>query len=292
MAKKQTIKRYSLADKEHPLRYFNMDSMEDIYDRTNGSTSDPHRHDFYTIVWVKQGQGRHMIDFNDYEITDNQVYFLSPGRVHQINLYTRPVGCVISFSRDFLEANNISEDFLVDIHLFRQYDTAPPLTPDFAKSDKLQRLVEDMDELYNGDSHYKYVALGALLKLFLVYSNQICDLPREGAGDKTDTRLVRNFKKAVEENYRAMHKVASYAEKLFITPKYLNEVFKGLTGYAPKEYIQDRIIMEAKRQLLFSNQTVKEIAFELGFKEQFHFSAFFKKCTGLSPTAFRAASIG
>ena len=283
----EPIKRYSLQDESHPDRYFNMDRMEDIFDRTQGKTNDPHRHDFYTIVWVKQGSGQHLIDFETYEIRDNQVFFLSPGKIHQVHTPTRPTGCVISFSKDFLLINDISEDFMINVHLFRQYGEAPPLEPDMAMSQKLGRIVDDMYEIFCGELVHKEAALGALMKLFLIHSNTVCDLPQEDNTNLNGSHLVRDFKKLVEANYKKKHKVSEYADSLFITPKYLNEVFKNLAGYAPKDYILERISTEAKRQLLFSKRTIKEVAFDLGFKEQFHFSAFFKKHIGVSPKEFR-----
>lgn len=283
----KAIKQYSLKGEESTDGYFKMDRMEDIFDRTQGKTNDPHRHNFYTIVWVKQGTGKHLIDFNTYEIRDNRVFFLSPGKIHQVHTPTRPLGCVISFSKDFLMVNDISEDFMIDVHLFRQYGETPPLEPSITMSQKLGRIVDDMYEVFRGDLVHKEAALGALMKLFLIHSNTICDLPQEDNTGLNGAHLVRKFKKLVEADYKTKHKVSEYASSLFITPKYLNEVFKNLAGHAPKDYILERISTEAKRQLLFSTRTIKEIAFDLGFKEQFHFSAFFKKHIGVSPKEFR-----
>ena len=280
---------YHLTDEDHPDRRFNMDRMEDIYERSQGKTNDPHRHDFYTVVWIKQGAGKHLIDFNLYTIEDNQVYFIHPGRVHQIDTPDQPQGCVISFTRDFLLANNISEDFMLNVHLFRQYEDTPPLFIDPELSLKLEAIVNDMFSIFTSGVKHREEALGALMKLFLIYCDQVCDLADEEVNHHSATHLVREFKKLVEGQYKKWHKVNEYADALFITPKYLNEVFKELTGYTSKDYIQDKISTEAKRQLLYSNRTIKEIAYDLGFKEQFHFSAFFKNCTGISPKSFRSS---
>ena len=83
------------------------------------------------------------------------------------------------------------------------------------------------------------------------------------------------------------HSVKDYSASLFVTPDYLNKVVKSLIGKTAKEYIQNRIIIAAKRLLFHTTSSNKEIAFELGFNEPDHFSSFFKKCTSMSSSVFR-----
>ena len=91
----------------------------------------------------------------------------------------------------------------------------------------------------------------------------------------------------VNESYKSEHSISYYADQLHITPDQLNRIIKSTIGKTSKEYIQSRLITEAKRLLYFSNLSNKEIAFELGFNEPANFSAFFKKCSGFSPLNFK-----
>jgi len=292
LAAKRNIKHYALNNEAPPQNQFKMQRMEDIFDLSQGQTDTPHRHDYYTIVWVKEGQGHHQIDFETYAITGRQVFFVNPGKVHQVHTPERPRGCVISFTPAFLQANNISEDFILNINLFKQYGEAPPVETDRLISLKLSRIVTEMFELYQGQVPFKSVALGALLRLFLVYCN-MANTPRQQDEEPPETHsMVIRFRQAVEADYKIAHKVSYYAELLNVTPKYLTEVLSTNAGFGPKEYIQNRIITEAKRQLLFSKRSVKEVAHDLGFKELFHFSAFFKNVVGLSPKAFKEQQRG
>ena len=283
------IKVYHLANEEFPKRFFNINSMGAIYERVNGKTNKPHRHDFYTIVWVGKGQGHHLIDFNTYPIVDNLVFFVSPGQVHQINTTDKPEGCVITFSNDFLVKSNISTEFITNINLFKPYSQSPPLALTSDASDKIKDIVEEMQEFFSGNGEFKYQGLGALMKLFLIHCNKICNLERPEQVSEVSP-FVYDFRQLVEVHFRQLHKVKEYAELLFITPKHLNQVIKDTIGCTAKEYILDRISMEAKRMLLHSTDSAKQIAGELGFKEPLHFSAFFKKCTGLSPSDFRKST--
>lgn len=283
------IKVYRLANEAFPKRFFNMDTMETIYEHTRGKTNEPHRHDFYTIVWVRKGKGNHLIDFNTYPIDDNLVFFISPGQIHQIDTPAKPEGCVITFSSDFLVNNDISTGFITNINLFKPYSDSPPLVLVPPTSDKIKDIVDEMYGFFNSNSNYKYQAIGALMKLFLIHCNNVGNPHREAEINEISTVLF-NFRQLVETHFRQFHKVKEYAELLFITPKHLNEVIKDAIGCTAKDYILDRISMEAKRMLLHSDNTVKQIAFALGFKEPLNFSAFFKKCTGLSPSDFRNGS--
>ena len=83
------------------------------------------------------------------------------------------------------------------------------------------------------------------------------------------------------------HSTSEYANELHITSDHLNRTVKLLIGKGAKEYIQDRVMVEARRMLLFSELSAKEIGFALGFEEASNFSAFFSKHAAISPSAFR-----
>ncbi|MEO0338424.1 MAG: helix-turn-helix domain-containing protein, partial [Bacteroidota bacterium] len=135
---------------------------------------------------------------------------------------------------------------------------------------------------------YRGRALGALLQLFLIYTNNTINLDstqleEENAG----VCVVRDFKELVENKFSKWHKVGDYATKVHLTPKYLSQTVKNYTGKTAKEFIQDRLLLEAKRLLLHTDMSVKEVAYEVGFEEPLHFSSFFKKHAGQSPSKFR-----
>jgi len=107
---------------------------------------------------------------------------------------------------------------------------------------------------------------------------------KELASDHVD--LVRSFNALVEDHFRSQHSVSFYAEKLYKSPKTLSNTFSKLKS-SPLQIIHNRIILEAKRLLIYTDKTAKEIAYEIGFEDASHLSRMFKKHTTFSPSEFR-----
>jgi len=105
--------------------------------------------------------------------------------------------------------------------------------------------------------------------------------------DKLD--VLRKFNLMVENNYRKAHTVQFYADQLYKSPKTLANYFALYNHKSPLTVIQDRIILEAKRLLMYTDKSAKEIAYDLGYDDASYFSNFFKKQTGYAPSDFRNA---
>ena len=99
--------------------------------------------------------------------------------------------------------------------------------------------------------------------------------------------IIRDYNILVEKHFREYHHVKDYANLLFKSPKTLSNLFPKYSDKSPLMVINDRILLEAKRLLIYSDQSAIEIAEELGYKDASHFSKFFKKHVGMSPTIFR-----
>lgn len=284
----ERIKKYEQVNADDQYLSFRISRMEDIYDERNGKPDHPHRHAYYTILFILKASGSHMVDFTTYELKPSQLYFIAPGQVHQVIEYARSTGYAILFSPEFLVENNIPVSFIEDLKLFSGCGESPPLDLNEKEVSILSAYGEQMIQLSNSSMKFRNLALGSYLKLFLIQGNNLCtldigNLQNQEAGNT----ILRNFRNLVETHHHQQHSIKEYGNLLHVTPDHLNKVVKSLTGKSAKEYIQDRIILSAKRQLYFSSLSSKEIAYDLGFSESSNFSAFFKKKTGLAPSAFR-----
>ncbi len=283
-----TIKTYEQVDRASHQVSFNIERMEEVHQRRKGVTDEPHRHNFYTVLLINKARGTHYIDFNAYELGVNQVFFISPGQVHQVEEKEQSNGYALLFSTEFLIENNIPVSFIEDLNLFNDYGNTPPLELSNGEVSKLNTYCDEMFALKQSATKYADLASGSYLKLFLIQCNNACRLTVENTQQKeAGNTILRNFKKLVNENFDKWHQTSEYAEALHVSPDHLNRVIKSLVGKTAKEFIQSRITTAAKRMLYFSPLSTKEIGYELGFSEPAHFSTFFKNCTGESPSNYR-----
>lgn len=282
------IKTYQHINAANAKLSFGISRMEAIYTQRKGRPDAPHRHNYYTALLIKQAKGKHFIDFESYPLSDLQVYFITPGQVHQLIEEQVSIGYSMVFSVEFLIQNNIPLSFIDDLNLFNNYNQNPPLDLNIQQFDKLAYYCNEMIACQDNTHKYKTAATGALLKLFLITCNQICTLPTDNPQQlEASNSILKKFKQLVESNYLTWHSTSDYARALNITPDHLNRTIKSLIGKTAKNYIQARITIAAKRLLYFSDLSSKEIAYQLGFSEPANFSAFFKKNTGLSPSQFK-----
>ncbi len=272
----------------HDEIQYRISRMEDIYTSRNGIPDSPHRHNYFTVLLVKKASGKHIIDFKEYSLTGNQVFFVRPGQVHQIVEEEISNGFAILFTEQFLIKNNIASCFIEDINLFNEYGSSPPLNLNKEETDKLSFYVEEMLKAYLSDEKFNESVFSANLMLFLIQCNNVCSIQNDNTQTvEAGNTILKNFKRLVEEKYDHWHSVKEYAAHLNVTADHLNRVIKSLTGKTAKEQLQSKIITESKRMLYFSDLNSKQIGYELGFSEPANFSAYFKKNTGLSPTEFK-----
>lgn len=266
--------------------------MEAIHEASAEEPEKPHRHSYYTVIWAEEATGSHLVDFRTYPLQSGSLFFVAPGQIHQLMPHDKPKGAVILFSPEFLVRNDIREEFLTDLRLFRPCDDNSALRPQESFKQELTMLLGLMRYAYEHDTPRRLEKLGALLKFFLIRCHEEAmgrlekeeDAPsRQGAGPV----LLRKFKVEVEANFKVWHKVKEYADVLFITPGHLNDTVRLYLGETAKRYIQRRIVLEAQRMAMFTSKSAKEIAAELGYEDASHFGKIFKQQIGKTLKAFR-----
>ncbi len=263
-----------------------------IYDRLNGITDIPHKHDYYTIILVEKATGTHSIDFKEFEIKDHSIHFVYPGQVHKVYNPTRPIGWVMNFSEEFLLRNNITQNLINQVYLYNTYGDSPPLKLKHEEFIRFKNIINQFNYYSENQSVYKMDAIGAILKLFFIQISSLCSVQKNEnlASSTSINNLMTRFKSLIEKNFSHLHKVSEYANLMSVSSDYLNKYIKSHSHKSAKEFIQERLIVEAKRLLHFTEESNKELAYKLGFEEPAHFSNFFKRQTGTTPGTFRLQS--
>lgn len=268
-------------------------SVFDLGGFKNELTSLPHTHDLFEIIWFTKAKGTHVVDFVNYELKDDLLFFLRPGQVHQV-LDSKREGHVIVFTEKFYFSNKHDRASQFDLtSLFDYSQEYAPVHIRAEAANALQGLLELMyAETAGIDAKYSRSILKNYLNAFLLtverekQGNAANTLPR--VKTQFDNRVLQ-LRHILEQHFRQEHQAGFYAEAVSLTPKRLSEITKEAVGKTVTEMLHDRLVLEAKRQLAYSQRSVKEICYELGFEDPAYFSRFFRNHTGYAPHDFRDA---
>lgn len=249
----------------------------------------PKQIDKYSIFWIKEGKGTYNIDFESYSFDGNVLFFLSPGQVFAVDSEKIKEAYQISFVRDFYCIQTHDKEIACNGILFNNIYETPFVKPCKEDTAKLNFILENLIEEFKLDETAQYDMLQAYLKQFIIHSVRI-KKENHVIKEDTETKLFKDFSLLVEQNFKKLHSVTDYANRLGVSPKSLTKHFQKIGSQTPSDFIKNRIILEAKRKLRYSSEAVKHIAFDLGFNDPAYFSRFFTKATGKSPLQFKKAA--
>lgn len=290
MARNTVFTQYDL-EKETPDEIqFEIMEMPDFFHNNGDAPQKAHIHTFYQIIWFQQGTGVHYVDFKEYPITDNTLFFISPGQIHYFDDNHNSKGFIIHFNESFLSDEGSSENVFLKYNVFNAFDAVPYYKIMPKDTRRLEYIAEEMKvetEYIKAFAHKDY--LKYLVKIFLIYVQRIGE---RGTGiplciNNSSNRTFVQFRQILEHHYRQLHTVKEYASRLNVSTKSLTNYVYESSHSTPLKIINERIILEAKRQLLHSDLKIKEIAFYLGFEDPSYFVKFFKRQTGYLPAEFR-----
>lgn len=268
----------------------NIDYMPDFFINDDTDNNAPHVHTFYEIIWFREGGGTHFVDFQEYPVEKNTMFFLSPGQVHCFDDALKHKGILIKFCTDFLKDESADDDLFIKYNLFRAFDTVPYCT---VSEEVAQQLLVVLNYIKREQENYHMVGhndmLRSLTRIFLIIIQRYCELLGTVAisDRKPAHRLFVMFRKSVEQHFTEYHTVKEYADVLNVSAKTLSNSVLECTGKTPLTLINDRITLEAKRLLRYSNLITKEVADYLGYEDPSYFVKFFKRQTGYLPSTFK-----
>jgi AraC-like DNA-binding protein len=240
------------------------------------------------MYFITDGKAEFLLDTEEIPAEKGTVIFLPPRRVSQWKKIHKKIdGYFLIFENEFIE--NFFQDNLF-IYRFNYFHKTG--TPSFIKLkqkqfDKVIRILEEIRHeimMLQSDSHH-------LLRSLFYYV--LITLNREYSETYTikmhlfQNNLALRFKKLIEANYKTLKTVEEYSRVLGISRIHLNNTTKTVLGKSASQMIKDRILVEVKRHLLFSDKTLAEIAYELNFSEPSNFLRFFKKQAGITARKFK-----
>lgn len=262
---------------------FEIKNLTQMNQRACSITSKPHRTNFYQIIRITSGKTIQKVDFSPIELREGQILFIGKDQVLSFDVESTYTGEIILFTDDFYIRNEYERRLIKQTELFNPFTKNIPIET----HEYLDSIWELMKKVYSPEQDpYIPDLLHHLLSSFLIYSKKITSHSLN-IHSSSCYSVTLEFSIAVEKNYKILRKVNDYVCSLGISPKALSKALKNTVGKSPKEYIDERILLEAKRLLVYSELNIKEISFELGFDEPTNFSKFFRKWVGISPIDFK-----
>ncbi len=288
--KRDTVDTYKIAENRQSGLELELHFMPKFFHENGCGTMPPHAHEFYQIIWFRRGRGTHRVDFTDYPVTDNTIFFVAPGQIHAFDGNETMEGVIILFNAGFLVDEESSESIFLKYNVFNAYDSLPYCKVTDDEAARLMQLVNEMNREYSQTqafAHKDYMQY--LVRLFLVRvqrSGQRSNLPALSVSSIANRTFVR-FRQMLEQHFHSVHTVQAYADMLHVSSRTLTNYVAQSTRRTPLQMINDRVALEAKRLLLHTPETIKEIGFRLGFDDPSYFVKFFKRMTGQMPGEFR-----
>ncbi len=260
--------------------------FESLQWRKNVSKYDvslPHRHNYFEVLVFTKGGGKHEIDFTTHKIKLQSIHFVAANQVHVVKRLPGSSGFSFLFSAEFTSA-----DFYLADLAFYQPGAVPTLNLPKKDFEEVIALLEEVQQSYVVDSkgrrdEVKYLFQAILLKLQRLYLAQ---------GNVQQILSVKNkqaiqLQALIDEHYRKHWRAGDYAKEMRVSSMRLNDISKQQFGKSTEAVIQERLMLEIKRALVYGDKSIKEICYDLNFDDPTYFIRFFKKHTGTTPLEYR-----
>lgn len=269
---------------------YHIDSRKEVQDRfilyvkecTDNSrpvSADPHSHNYYCLSFLYKGVLSDYVDLTHHVL---QAPAVLPQNVDQVHIHSDLKNCKIvsiAFAPEFLYGQ--------DKRLRMCMETVFAQTSIVLSDHELRELDTYIQLIIINEKHGKQEldVIKCLLNILLIKCADFIKASEKHDSGNRD--LFKDFQQLLKEHFRNHHQVKFYADALYITTAVLVKTVKKACCKSPKEIIDERLITEAKRLLYWSDITVREVAWELGFETDSYFNKFFKKFTGTTPKLYQ-----
>ncbi|WP_415326461.1 AraC family transcriptional regulator [Chryseobacterium sp. MMS23-Vi53] len=248
----------------------------------------PHRHDFYATILFTNGNGTHEIDFQKYEVSPGSLFFMSPGQVHSWELSNDIDGYIFFCSQEFYEMHYVNQK-LRNFPFFGSVNFPRKLQLNDDELTKNINLFQELEKEYKiQDVMKEGLILSLMSQIFIRSTRQFSKELNisESSASFSYFKHYQDFESLVEEHFTKEKSIAFYADLMNISSKHLNRITQTVVQKTATEVITERVVLEAKRMLMYLDESLVEIAFRLGYEEYSYFVRVFRKISGMTPTQF------
>ena len=274
--------------RQEVLSFDVVSSARDSFGTAVQGLREPHRHAYHEISWTRGGSGLHLIDGRPSPVVPGALTLIGRGQVHAFECGSRIVGATVRFGEELLAGQSPTRarpGWLLDPHGRRSVPVPPADVPHLEGI--YAALVAETSRPLDSRSIdvQRYLLATLLLWVDRWYEDASTE---QRSADDADTELYARFLSLLDRDFARHHDIGHYVTALAVSSAQLSRVLARVSGRTSKELITDRIMVEAARLLRFTDLAVSEVAFCVGFCDQFYFSRAFKRRYGESPLAYRA----
>ena len=244
---------------------------------------------FIKVLYLPKGY-QLKVDFQEYQTVEPSLFFVNSNQFLQIDQVGEQLGYIMYYNRDFYCIQIHDAEVACDGLLFNNLQNMPMVELPISEQGWANQLWAQIEEELTMNESGQEEMLRVYLKQLIIRATRIWkkqELHQVQDGTHSDMEFYRDFSRLVEIYYKEKHSVADYADLLGFAPKTLTHKFKRLHLSQPNEVIKDRIILEAKRLLTYTQMSAKEIAYHLGYDDPAYFNRLFAQKVGDTTTNFR-----
>lgn len=249
------------------------------------------RNNYYSLIWITDGTGTLKADFSEYSLSEDFLFSFAPYQPFLFKIDKKLKGIAIHFHPDFFCIHLHQKEVACNGVLFNNIYKPPFIQIDNTTKNTLELLIEQMKTEIQNPALAQYELLVSYLKIFLITASRLKKEQQpeieKALKNLKEPFILQNLKDTIEKDFKTKHSASDYADSLNISTKALAKITKSYFNKTLTDLISERIIIEAKRELYLTNKTVKEIAYELGYQDEFYFSRFFKTNADISPQHYR-----
>ncbi|OEK09640.1 transcriptional regulator [Flavivirga aquatica] len=275
-------------EQEVPISDFYSNDLKSHLEKNKDFFHKPHKHDFFLCVLFSKGSGIHEIDFNTYNVKPGSIFFLKPGQTHYWKFYNTPEGYIFFHTQDFYELH-FSKSKLEQFPFYYSHKNTPILNLSPSKIKLLESKFKEVNDEYYEDLPYKKQKISSIINVIYInlarHYNSFKTI--ENTTSATYIETLRALEQIIDNYYKTEKSAKFYANALNITPKHLNRIIKTTLGKTTTDLITDRVILESKRLIVHSNNSLFTISESLGYQDYAYFSRVFKLKTKTTPLEFK-----
>ncbi len=287
----QHIPKINFLNRERKAYEFNIVTNRDllVYNPpTDYSPFRPHRLNFYAVLFILKGEGKHFIDFKQYSYGPGSVIFIAKKQVHAFEWNDVREAFFMLFTENFLERSTLGSNLMQQLSIYNYHLHHPVMQLKESQQGIFTDLVTRMKQEYDApDDWLSEELILSSLKIFLCLAERIRRKRLDQQPRSVYQEAFIRFQQLLQQDIFKSRQVQYYARAINMSTKKLNRIIQDVMQKPAKDYINEFLVLEMKRLLMNTSLSIKEISYRCGFEEATNFVKYFKKQTAQTPSAFR-----